>query len=524
MFTLNYSPCSRILSASIHQPASLKCTVYLSQQRDQLSDMARPKSKGCNNCKRLKIKCNLARPLCEYCVYTNKTCDYTINENSPVRSNVFIMHSNNKVKKPRRKPKPIVSEVTTVITPPKTPISTAPTTPSRSSSPISIQSLLLDPLVGHLVSDEVFDVVSPRIISTPNTPAVCSLNNTSKLMGISPFEFMILHHFESWAKDRYIMSTDVRQRFIWEWVMPRYLLELDVLKISVFAYSSMLLLQKHNPQYLLGDTPCWSSFNDEMMTLYEFAFTNFESQMKQINRLSSKIKAGEPINILEAISLVIGATIMISVFGRHSRRTMPLISFDRSQQDFQSLCAEMKQILTLCWPILRKEPHAALVPSLVKNIDYPILPMFQQLLDELDTLPSELFKGKKDNIDADNKVGLRDAILTLNAQVQQCEEYSSEVPIHRFQHFAEESFWRQVYNENYFALRILNLYCAYLVMLQYYFVRERNMWIDYMNWFHQESLFRFGKFYYDEDEKLYEKVIVNGYTAGFLNLWKLNMD
>ncbi|MCH0629020.1 hypothetical protein JNB11_03485 [Kocuria palustris] len=150
--------------------------------------------------------------------------------------------------------------------------------------------------------------------------------------------------------------------------------------------------------------------------------------------------------------------------------------------------------------------------------------MFQQLLDELDALPSELFKGKKDNMDADNKVGLRDAILTLNAQVQQCEEYSSEVPIHRFQHFAEESFWRQVYNENYFALRILNLYCAYLVMLQYYFVRERNVWTDYMKWFHQESLFRFGKFYFDEDEKLYEKVIVNGYTAGFLDLWKLNMD
>lgn len=484
--------------------------------------MARPKSKGCNNCKRLKIKCNLAQPLCEYCVYTNKVCDYTAVATSPVRQNVFIMHTNNKVKKPRKKSKPIDSKVTSVITPPKTPMISSPITPTTVSSPISIQSLLLTPLAGHLVSEEPFDVVSPRIISTPNTPAECSLNSPSKLMGISPFEFKLLHHFENWTMDRTYMSTDVRQRFIWEWAMPRYLLELEILKISVFAYSGMLLLQKHNPMYLLGDTLHPPNLEDEMLTLYEFAFTNFETQMKHINKLSNKIKAGETINDLEAISFVMSTNIMVSVFARHSQRTMPLISFDRSQQDFHSLCREMKRILTMCWPILRRESHAAIIPSLVKNIDYPILPMFQQILNDLDVLPPEVLRGKK-NDGTDDIDALRDSILVLNSQVQQCEEVSSEVPIHRFQYFTEDSFWQQVYNENYFALRILNLFCAYMVMLQNYFLRDRNMWIDFMNWFHQESLFKFGKFYYDEDEQLYQKVVTNGYTAGYMDLWKLNM-
>ena len=486
--------------------------------------MARPKSKGCNNCKKLKIKCNLAQPLCEYCVYTNKTCDYTRIESPPVRTNVFIMHSNNKVKKPRRKPKPAVSEVSALFTPPTTPLSTVSTTSSQSSSPISIQSLLLIPLAGHLVSDEVLDVVSPRIISTPRIPAVYSLNSPSKLMGISPFEFGILHHFETWAKAKTILSNEARLRFAWEKVIPRYLLELDILKISVFAYSSMLLLQKHNPQYLLGETSYSSSFNDELLTLYEFAFTNFESQIKQINKLNNKIKAGEPINELEAISFVMGATILMRVFGRHSRRTMPLISFDRSQQDFQSLCLEMRKSLTICWPILERVQQAALVPLQVKNIDCPLSPTIRQLLNELDALPPELLKGKRDLKEIDIKLALRDAILILNAQVQQCVELSSEVPIHRFQHLTEESFWCQVYNENYFALRILNLYCAHLLLLQYYFVRERNMWIDFMKWFQQDNVFKFGGFFYDGDQKLYEKVVLNGYTAGCRDLWKIHID
>ena len=50
------------------------------------------------------------------------------------------------------------------------------------------------------------------------------------------------------------------------------------------------------------------------------------------------------------------------------------------------------------------------------------------------------------------------------------------------------------------------------------------MLIDFMKWFQQDNTFKFGWFFYDGDQKLYEKVVLDGYTAGCRELWKIHID
>ncbi|CAN3504059.1 hypothetical protein DICA1_F16446 [Diutina catenulata] len=675
--------------------------------------MPRPKSKGCTNCKRLKIKCDLNRPSCEYCIATRKQCHYDteipsqnasngssgtvvfnfVNSGPDIKASSQKSQSRSKIAKLTRRttkdgpktpgsqrwspsppnstpkihtpqdppfddtsqslpsitlpypmhqakyfpppsepplqhspymqmpsphystpfetsnrgqpaltapkstsfnlglPPPLPSEVPrhqswTYLTSPEpspamselwsssfsgTPGSTGatalPYTPGSvrdSPLPGSIGYILQeqDNQLGHLVSEEASQFVSPRILNaidddcpkksvcsggtkrrgdletwdesryqelesafkrcrydqySPDQSSLLKLNSAPTNLGLSPFEFRLLHHFNFWGTPIYEVSRDRQQRALWFDVLPSFILKSDLVKMSVFAYSGLLILGKHGPHVLLGRNLLSRGDGESLATIYEFSNANLDHQMARISSWLPKLTRGE-LNTEQATSLLLSSSMMFTVLARRPQTSMRLVNFETRENDFLSVARRVRETMSLCCPILCDTPSKGILPDITSFRDSPTLPLFRKLLEDLENAPDHLMEGKTNEMDSPNTrerdmVTLVNSVNTFNNQVYSATKSNASVPLYRFFNFTDLNYFDLVYNQNFHALRILYVYAAHAMMIRFYFVRDVNIWVDYMRWFRNYNMEHFGKWFFPVDGQLYELVVVNGFEV-----------
>ncbi|CAN3499131.1 hypothetical protein DICA1_A01618 [Diutina catenulata] len=438
--------------------------------------MGRPKRYGCASCKRLRIKCDLARPKCEYCVATNKVCEY-----------------------------------------PERPADVRATSLSSSSSDSSIRTLSYETCcVG---SDEAINDI-PHLLDTvneeslddleccnePNNALLLKLNSASVQLGMSQFEYRLIHYFGFWGFERFRTTKDKSQIMAWNHFMPDLLVTSELVKTSIFAYTGIMLLREHGPEQLEHKFSQLKFVKDDcddcgsLSKLYEFSIASFDKQVGRINSMMPRLRDGI-LNQREAVEMVVSSRFMLKYIGSHPQKIMPLIDLNRRSQDFLSLMRGVVETEQLCVPLVAGTMYRGFFfDDNIMDYTIPTLPLYQMFLDELD--------DPLIGVDPEAVPCLKNAITTFNNQTFRVAKYNNDIPFFQIISFLEAGFHQLMYNQNLMALRLLNLFAAFSLLTDCYFDRDVNIWVDFMQWYYEYNQMMFGDWYYPWDASLYRLVVV----------------
>lgn len=338
----------------------------------------------------------------------------------------------------------------------------------------------------------------------PNNALLLKLNSVSKHLGLSRFEYRLIHYFGFRGFERFRATRDKYQLVVWNQVMPELLLNLELVKTSVIAFTGILLLREYGTNRVVHTFSNLLFTGDEsgsLSSLYEFSVANFDKQVARINSMMPRINEGR-INQEEAVEIMVSSRFMLKYIGGHPQKIMPLIDFNRRGHDFLSLIRGVMDTEHLCAPVLACSTFRGFfLDNTMLDSAIPILPIYQKFLEELEELSSE-----EDG--SETIACLRRAIATFNNQTFRVAKYNNDVPFFHIVAFLDSSFYELVYNQKLMALRLVNLYAAFLLLSDYYFDRDLNIWVDFMHWYHDFNFTTYGDWYYPWDASLYRLVVV----------------
>ncbi|RLV93253.1 hypothetical protein JA1_002577 [Spathaspora sp. JA1] len=280
---------------------------------------------GCLSCKRLKIKCDEAKPSCEYCAHTNRECIYPIpgirgSQLSPTRE------------------------------------------ASRSTSPIS-------------VSPEAIEIVNP----SQDLPLI----QTTSLLNVTPFELRLLNYFDHRCIDFFSFGVHSKVHNTWKLKVPQLFTSSDLVKQSIYSFSGMSLLTEME---LAGnvDGTAMAPLYDIKSRLFEKTLTYFMNTLYQSRTWLTEMRTENEEKMKE---MVISSFLMFAFLGVHPYKLLPVISFDKSQTDLVSISRGIREIIKVSTPIILKSNLRELfiikdLPAL-PSMDSTSYPIIDQLLQDL---------------------------------------------------------------------------------------------------------------------------------------------
>ncbi|CAM9022876.1 unnamed protein product [Wickerhamomyces anomalus] len=166
---------------------------------------------GCFSCKKLKIKCNEAKPICEYCNHTGRECAYPEAKPKAPR------------KRRARKSKKAQNEES-----------------SSSSSSLSDESTVEKELFSGLPLIPI-DTDFVEIQSKP----LQRLNSMSLQLEVSSFELKLLRFFLDFGASFFSFNVHEETYRFWSTEVPKLWCSSDLVKSSIYAISSVRLLANY---------------------------------------------------------------------------------------------------------------------------------------------------------------------------------------------------------------------------------------------------------------------------------------
>ncbi|RLV92006.1 hypothetical protein JA1_003391 [Spathaspora sp. JA1] len=292
--------------------------------------MTRPKRRsrnGCFSCKKLKIKCDEAKPSCEYCAHTNRDCIY---------------------------PTPGVRGASQSST-------TTPET-SRSASPISR-------------SPEPIEIVNPR--------RDLSLMQTTTILNVTPFELRLLKYFDHRCIDFFSFGVNSKVHDTWKFKVPQLFSSSDLVKQSIYSFSGMTLLTEME---LSGSVE-----GNALIPIYEIKSKLLERTLayftKTLYQSRSSLTEMNTENQEKIKEMVISSILIFAFLGVHPYKLLPVISFDKSQPDLVSISRGIHEVIRVSVPVLLKSNLKELFIfkdlQVVPTMDSTSYPIITQLLQDL---------------------------------------------------------------------------------------------------------------------------------------------
>lgn len=457
------------------------------------------------------FQCSKDKPKCEYCTAQGKECVY---EDVPVPS-----ATNGKVKKRTRKPRTKRNDKLTTTKPVTPPPEVEPTELSLPTDDVEllnfddIPTVLDDYLYfrqsqGRLLSltkhdfsnnaylltkieQALFTSHGPDLISahidSPLNDFLMSMNSVQRQLGVSMYEFRLLHFFNVWSQKTLFQSRDKVQLELWTRVLPQLFNTKELVRKAVCSFLAIALLAQQYPQFLLDDN---YSPSDSATKLFQFGMDSFGKLVEYILRGLARINLDEDVSLDELQALFLGQTMMFATLACLLRKLLPAVDFD-TRNDVLSIARGLLATLHRCsnrlntgvlsdivtiveeteilantpLPLELKSPSPPSLPS-----EYPIS---QHLLQELENA----------NYDAKTTATLRTAIRIFNFCIRQSIEFTSPVPFYRFLALCDDSFRELIYAKQPLALAFMAIISSIYLMTRNWFHRRLNIWVDYLEWY-----------------------------------------
>lgn len=478
-----------------------------------MSELSKPvRSRGgCSNCRRLKIKCNEAKPSCEYCQHTNRECEYL----PP------------KPRKPRTT-KPKIREI-------------CEDEPSRI-------------------------VVDPRpVISDLNVQSI--INSPSQQLGLTRLELRLLNFFNLYCIELFTYGMSKEVDNVWRHEVPSLFMSSNLVRSAVFSFSCINLWPlcdlislrdldrtfELSSLHLVRDRAGHFTSSDDASTtvkpvfhkLYNVPFDSEESSdtlyVKTASYFLDSVRASQQKamtaefdeNSNEKFEIIISGIIIFAFLSIHPHKLMPLVNFGEEENfideelssklftdgdgnpdsphgpDFLSFCRGFELSL-LFWQddIASSRYRNLLINPLRKrpiSVKFPvILTLKQQLLDSYKL--SDISSTTSSDI-----ITLTEAIFLMETSLHFTTVVNYPVPFLTCILRLKEEFHFLVRKKNQFALRLLFFFSLLTLFLNINLFPKTNMWTDYIEWFRLH--YPLTSF----DEKLYYLAVTKSHRVQHMN-------
>ncbi|KAK6199379.1 uncharacterized protein RJT21DRAFT_46413 [Scheffersomyces amazonensis] len=450
---------------------------------------------GCLSCKKLRIKCNEAKPSCEYCQHTNRECIYPDTPHQ-IKFKPYVVKSSSSV---------IVG----------------------TSGPNNF-----DKLFGS--AEHYFTVKESS--SQQNLVKSLALNQTTTQLNLSTFELRLLNFFHNFCIFGFTFGQNPAVHDVWANKVPKLFIESQLVRDCIFAYACINLFpfcdleqlkiednQEIRRRYDVGTLKYHNTngqiSKSERNKLFVKTSEYFSNSISSKNALISKHKQlfygpYVPEDQL-AKELVISSILIFGFLGLQPHDLVPLVCFDGSEADYLNISQSLRNMFLTSYPAISTNEFSGIFvvnePKRVPSVKESTFPLIINLKRDLEMFYPDLDKDNKSSNDYD-------AVLSVLELLQICiyraDKKHYTVPLFRWLVLINNDFCDLVHEKNFYALRILFVYSCLCNMARFQLYYDANLWINFVIWFrnYNYELFGLGNWKYNMDRSLFNLIHDKYYT------------
>lgn len=273
-------------------------------------------------------------------------------------------------------------------------------------------------------------------------------------------------------------------------------LELDhVLQVDLSDEMEVLLLQERdlgNLSQLFKDPSVFGDNEDSNVfrrTAFYYSETLAESR-KALVELQDSRSLTEPEGLEKLICVILSSSLVFGFLACHPHRVVPLVSFPEEDQDPKTdvlgvVCGVKRMVLESLHSLRKSD-----VGDLFHKDEFDIAPSKKVIIvNELRNQLNEHYKAIQffdfHHQDGDDIAVLNEALDMLAKSISHCKKFNYPVALFRWLFAVPVEFGDLVRKKNWFALRLLFVYCCLCLYCRFY-IHRQCIWRDYVKWFHQE--------------------------------------
>lgn len=318
----------------------------------------------------------------------------------------------------------------------------------------------------------------------PNKPSMTSI------------EFTVVRFMVDTCMRHHAASGNSPMVEIWDEHRASLYSSLELIQLGLYAFLGMKLLSNHNHHYLLDHEPIDDGLELSIAKIYTFSMSLYNYLLKAVSQWMGRVLANTCTQ-MEALILDTSLGLLMLILGSLPPGTCPLIDFTQSGNDFIAYTRGYLRTYAAIFHHLRDLPFEWLCPP----INCPTLPFFIHILEFIDTHTSELGT-------ADEAHMIKDAFGLLARNVYAASVSSNPDGYYHIFNWMNDGSWDLVYAQQPLALSWLNVLAAYAQLFKLYYIRDQNIWVDYMDWYRAWHGHSFAW-----DEPLYQVVVEQGFVV-----------
>ncbi|KAK6462074.1 hypothetical protein DFJ63DRAFT_139501 [Scheffersomyces coipomensis] len=337
------------------------------------------------------------------------------------------------------------------------------------------------------------------------------------------FELRLLNFFNNYCIYGFSHNPDDDIHFIWRNLVPPMFIQSELIRNSICAFSCLNLFpfcddldsvrieDDSNSVLKFSErfgSPSSTSENHlstqsgEVFIKTTNYFTNTVSGKNQLIQSMQNANGNDKSKLATEFMI---STIMIFTFlATHHHKLVPLVSFDKSESDFISICQGIRNTITEFASIVRhsvfKDVFTFEVNLEIPTVDESDIPVIVQLRQDL-----ELEYGDENLLSSsiDDYTTFRQVLEILQISIFKSVSYGYSVPLYRWILLLSKHYVELVYDKCPFALRLLYVFSSLATLSRLQLLKHSNLWVDYMKWYKQHNFDLYGGWRYSMDESLF---------------------
>ncbi|CAH2353471.1 hypothetical protein CLIB1423_11S00430 [[Candida] railenensis] len=242
--------------------------------------------------------------------------------------------------------------------------------------------------------------------------------------------------------------------------------------------------------------------------------------------------------VFKSAELVISGILIFSFLGLHPHKLIPLIAFDEDsedgsqQTDLISICAGIHNTLIAASPTLLGTAFRGLFNNVERysklpttHKSYPVIIKLKSCLTEW--IMINQFDELIDSESSEIIEVFNDSISLLDICYFRAVESNYPIPLFRWILAIDGKLRTIVKTKNQFALKLLYYYAVLCVVCRFSLFKTTSVWIDYMKWYRDYNINVYGSWLYSDDLNLYNLVFDQQFIFElneFSDLAKLDPD
>ncbi|CAI5760671.1 unnamed protein product [Candida verbasci] len=422
---------------------------------------------GCLSCKSLKIKCSETKPSCEYCVHTQRICQYP-------------------------KPKPLKKDLKK----------------SKLSKIDTEEEIIIDIDKDFSLSSELFGSSEVQLLKKnlqyyyekPFQHDILTRNlvltQATSMLNISRFELRLLNFFDNECINLFSYGINEGIHNTWKYKVPYLFLESELVRQSIFSFAALGLSTTFELDVLQdidsidSDTNFKQTFKFDQLDKSNIFLTTttyfLEVLTKTRNIMSNSDLKDPPV----AKELTVSSVLLFAFLAVHPHKMVPLINFNKDNEtaDLLSIAKGVRYTIVECGPtILNSELSGLLFYRGIDKMDPPSLnkcqfPIIRNLMDDLYKFNDHEHTISKDAV-------IEESIDLLMKAIYGVSFFKFPVPLYRWLMIISDQFRELLYLKHPFGLKVLYIHSALSSIARFQFYNDHNIWRDYMIWYLDNGYF-----------------------------------